>query len=204
MYPSLIFQLPALFEEIKRPELKRKNMTRYQSQILYGLLILGTGIIIALLSYNPSRTIQYAVAGGMLLASIFAFITASKSVGSEIPMRYNNLQGLGMLAYALAIFTYATTLERFIFVTMIFALYFGITEMIFGFQLMRYKTRISMAVIIFRMASGFILTIGAVLILTIAVLDKNASLLFTGLLIALSGINFIWFAGLTKKLGQPY
>lgn len=179
-------------------------MNRFQSQILYGALILVTGLIIALLSYNPSRTIQYGVAGGMLLASIFAFITASRSAGSEIPMRYNSLQGLGMLAYALAIFIYASTLERFIFVTMIFALYFGITEMIFGFQLMRYKTRISMAVIIFRMASGFILTIGAVLILTIAVLDKNASLLFTGLLIALSGINFIWFASLTKKLGQPY
>ncbi len=58
-------------------------MNRFQSLILYGVLISVTGIFLFSLSYNPSRIIQYGVAAGMLLSSFFAFVTA-KSKGSEI------------------------------------------------------------------------------------------------------------------------
>ena len=46
-------------------------MTRFQSQVMYGLLIFITGAIIAILSYTPSRTIQYVLSAGMLLSGCF-------------------------------------------------------------------------------------------------------------------------------------
>ena len=87
---------------------------------------------------------------------------------------------------------------------MIFILYFGLTEILFGFRLLSYKEKLSLQVVVARMIIGFVMTVGAVLILTIAFLDKNASLLFAGILITLSGLTFIWFANLTNKLGNPY
>ena len=92
-------------------------MTRFQSQVMYGLLIFITGAIIAILSYTPSRTIQYVLSAGMLLSAVFAFITAAKNKGSVIRLKYHELQGAGMVAYAVAIFFYATTFEKFITVT---------------------------------------------------------------------------------------
>ena len=175
-------------------------MTRFQSQVIYGLLILITGTIIASLSYSPSRIIQYVLAAGIFLSAVFAFITAAKNKSTEIPLKYHGLQGAGMLVYALAILIYASTFEKFITVTMAFLLYFGITEIIFGFQLMDHKRKIGMQVIVLRMITGFLMAVGAVIILAIAFLDKNMSLLVAGILIALSGINFILFANATRRL----
>ena len=70
-------------------------MTRFQSQVMYGLLIFITGAIIAILSYTPSRTIQYVLSAGMLLSAVFAFITAAKNKGSVIRLKYHELQGAG-------------------------------------------------------------------------------------------------------------
>jgi len=178
-------------------------MTWFQSQVLYGLLILITGVIIAFLSYNPSRTIQYVVAAGMFLSAVFAFITSAKSKDSEIRLKYHELQGAGMLAYALAILIYASTFEKFITVTMAFLLYFGITEIIFGFQLLAYKRKTSMPVVVLRMITGVLTALGGVIILALAFSDKNTSLLVAGILIALSGINFILFAYATRRPAIP-
>ena len=60
-----------------------------------------------------------------------------------------------------------------------------------------------MKVIITRIIIGFAMTIGAVLILLIAALNKNASLLVAGVIMTLSGLSFIWFSNLTRKLGKP-
>ena len=174
-------------------------MNRFQSQILYGFLISVTGIFLLLLSYQPSRIIQYNVAAGMFLSSFFAFVTANKSRGSEIPLKYNWLLGVGMFAYALAILIYGSTFNRFITISMAFLLYFGITEIIFGFGLMAYKKTISLQIIVSRMIIGLLMTIGAVLILGIAVVDKNTSLLVAGILIFLSGVNFIMLANAMRK-----
>ncbi len=177
-------------------------MNRFQSQILYGFLISVTGIFLLLLSYQPSRIIQYNVAAGMFLSSFFAFVTANKSRGSEIPLKYNWLLGVGMFAYALAILIYGSTFNRFITISMAFLLYFGITEIIFGFGLMAYKKTISLQIIVSRMIIGLLMTIGAVLILGIAVVDKNTSLLVAGILIFLSGVNFIMLANAMRKISR--
>jgi hypothetical protein len=177
-------------------------MNRFQSQILYGVLISVTGIFLLLLSYNPSRIIQYGVATGMFLSAICAFVTANNSKGLEIPLKYNWLLGLGMFAYALAILIYGSTLDRFITISILFLLYFGVTEIIFGFGLMAYKKRISLQVIVFRMIIGFLMTIGAVLMIGLAYFDKNTSLLVAGTLIFFSGINFILLAKEVRNIAK--
>jgi len=175
-------------------------MNRFKSQVLYGILLSVTGIFLLLLSYGPSRIVQYGLASGMLLSSFFAFLTANKSKGSEIPYKFNWLLGLGLIVYSLIILIYGSTLDRFITLTMAFLLYFGIVEIIFGFGLMAYKKRISLQVIVFRMIIGLLMAVGAVLMLGMAVVDKNTSLVVAGTLILLCGINFILLANAVRKI----
>ena len=177
-------------------------MNRFQSQALYGVLIGVTGVFLLLLSYNPSRIIQYGIAAGMFLSSFFAFVSANKSKASEVPLKYNWLLGVGMFAYALAILIYASTFDRFTTITMAFLLYFGVAEIILGFGLLAYKKSISLQVIVVKMIIGLFMTIGAVLIIVLAYFDKNISLLVSGALIFLSGINFILLANAVRKIAN--
>jgi hypothetical protein len=63
-----------------------------------------------------------------------------------------------------------------------------------------FKRKLGMPVIVLRMITGCLMAVGAVVILAIAFLDKNMSLLAAGILIALGGINFILFANATRRL----
>ena len=175
-------------------------MNRFQSQVLYGVLIGVTGVFLLLLSYNPSRIIQYGVAAGVFLGSFFAFVSASKSKASEVLLKYNWLIGLGMFTYALAILIYASTFDRFITITMAFLLYFGVVEIILGFALLAYKKSIRLQLIVVKMIIGLLMTIGAVSIIGLAYFDKNISLLVAGALILFSGINFILLANAVRKI----
>jgi uncharacterized membrane protein HdeD (DUF308 family) len=175
-------------------------MNRFQAQLLYGIFITTTGIFLAALSFNPSRTIQYVVAIGIFVSAAFAFIAANKNKDSEIPFKYNWLQGIGMLLYGFAILFYGTTFERFITTTFAFLLYFGVTEIMYGFQLLNYKTKIGVSVIALRMLAGFFTTIGALVILATSFVHENSSLLIAGILLILGGINFMLLVSVVRRL----
>jgi hypothetical protein len=173
-------------------------MSRFQSQIFYGILVAVTGVLLFLLGANPSRIIQYAIASGIFLAAIFSFIASSKSTSSKLPLKYNGLQAIGMLVYGVAIFVYASTFERFISITMVFLLFFGIMEMLFGFNAISVQREIGMRVIVTRMFIGFLMTIGAVVFLGFA-FHLVIAVLLAGILFFLSGVLFIGFANVTRN-----
>ena len=175
-------------------------MKAIQSQFMYGVFIIIAGAIIGFLSYVPSPAIQYGGATGIFISAVFAFITAAKNKNTLIQFKYHGLQGAGMVAYATGILVYGSSIESFITITMAFLVYFGFTEIIFGFQLLKTRAKIRMSVIVLRMVTGILMAVGAVIIFAIAALDKNMSLLMAGILIALCGINFILFANAIRRL----
>lgn len=163
-------------------------MTRYQSVIIYGILIVLNGIILMALSYNTSRAIQYSVGIGMILAAIFAIISSRKSKDYQIPMKYHAIHAGGMLAYGLAIFVLAIDIELFFNITTFFLIYYGIVEIIFCLQLFILKTRIPLYVIVARMIVGLAISLGAVFILAASEVDFSVAMLAAGLTFLFSGI----------------
>ncbi len=175
-------------------------MNRHQTLTVYGIAMVLTGIIISLLSSNPSRVIQYVVTAGLFLSSIFAFITSYKSRGDDVPLKYHAIQGLGLLAFAIAILVYATTLEKFLNATSYFLLFFGISEIVLSFQLSMIAQKINPQIILFRIIVGFMTAIGSVLILSTALINPDNALLGSGVAFIFGGVSFILFARLLKKL----
>jgi hypothetical protein len=174
-------------------------MTRYQSLAAYGIIIVITGIIISLLAYNPSRVIQYIVAAGLFLSAFFAFITSSKSKNSVVPFLYHRFQAIGLLLYAIAILIYASSMERFLTITPVFLLYFGITEIILCFQFMELREKVNPLIIAYRIVIGILTGLGAVLILTTSYINPNNALLGSGLAFIFGGAGFILFSWLIRK-----
>lgn len=175
-------------------------MTKYLSLTLYGIIIVLTGIIISSLSYNPSRIIQYIVAAGLFLSALFAFITSYKSKNLYVHLRYHAFQGFGLLFYAITILVYANTLEKFLNASIYFLLFFGVTEIIFGLQLLMLNQKTNLQLIIFRGAIGFLTALGSVLILSTSYVNSNNALLGSGIAFIFGGTGFILFANLIRKL----
>lgn len=175
-------------------------MNRYHSLTIYGIIIVIIGISISLLSFNPSRIIQYNVAAGLFLSAVFAFITSYKSRRLLVPLKYHAFQGFGLLAYAITIIAYASTLETFLNATTYFLLFFGITEILGGLQLLMLGQKINLQIIIFRAITGFLTAFGAILILTTSYINPNNALLGSGIAFIFGGTGFILFAKLVRKI----
>ena len=164
-----------------------------RSSLLTGLFILIAGIFIALVSYNPSSVIQYVVVICSFLGGIFALLTASKSKDSEIPLKYHWLVGIGLIVYAIAIAFFAGELSSFLQVTSFFLLLFGLIEIIFTFQILSNsnRNRPEWKVMLYKVITGLIMGSGAMWVLTASQVDANIALLFSGLILSLTGLSFM-------------
>ncbi len=174
-------------------------MNRYQSVIIYGLLIVINGIILMALSYNPSRAIQYSIGIGMILAAVFAIISSNMSKEYQIPRKYHAIHAGGMMAYGLAVLFLAIDIELFFQITTFFFLYYGIVEIIFCLQLFILKTRIPLYINVLRMIIGLTIALGAVFVMAASELDFSIALIASGLTFTFSGIILVIFNNALMK-----
>jgi len=175
-------------------------MNKYQSLFTYSILILITGISIFVFEFGPSQPIQYAVSMGMLASAFFAFITAYKTKNQQIPSKYHLVHGLGLAAYGLAVLFFSTSIPKFLNISALFLLYYGLTELIFGMQLLMMKDKLSFEILIIRLVLGFIIALGAVLNLGQSYNDQTLALMGTGTVLIICSINLLLFKTVLKKM----
>lgn len=173
---------------------KIKYMTRYYFQAMYGSLLATTAIIMAVLSFSPSQIMQYVTAAGLMTASAFALITAYKSKNREIQQKHNLLQSFGMFGHGFTIFLMGSSLSQFIMINLAFLVYFGITEILFAFELSSYKRKMNRSVVGFKMGNGLLVAIGAVVAFGTSHYNQTAALLVTSGITLLMGIGFVLLA----------
>jgi len=179
-------------------------MNRYQALAIYAILIIATGVILISLAYFPSRVIQYAIAVTMVASAVFAFLTAYKSKGLQIPLKYHGLHAIGMTIYGFAVLFYASDIERFFRLTTFFLLYYGISECIFAMRIFSMRLQnINTNIVVSRLVIGFVIALGAVIVIATATINQNQALLFSGIVFIFSGINLILFKKVLKRLAEP-
>lgn len=175
-------------------------MTRFQSLTIYAFLIILIGALVVSLSFRPSEAIKYIVGFGMLLIGLFAGTTAFKSKKLNVPYTYNLLHSVGFAIYGIVILFYAISSERFLTCTSFFLLYYGITEIIFSFQLtMLTKDNIKFKTVIYRLIIGFFIGIGSFIIIIISTKNNREALFASGIVFVFCGINLLLFRSVLKK-----
>ncbi len=125
-------------------------LTKYQSLIIYGILIILTGVFIILFQQKTSAYLQYAVATSILISMFFASVTAYKSKTMQVRFKYHELHAAGMLVYGVAVLFFSATVAKFLNITSFFLIYYGTAEMIFCIWLFNLKSQISLSVLLTR------------------------------------------------------
>ncbi len=178
-------------------------MTKYQSLIVYGLLTVMTGTVLLIFEFNASPSIRFPVALGILSSAVFAMITAVKSKNLQVPFKYHGMHALGLTAFAASILILGTDVLKLLNITAFFMLFFGITELIFGMQLLMLKASISLPILIFRLVIGFAQGLGSIVILQLSYLKQSDALLGSGIGLVVAGISIISFKTILQVLDVP-
>ena len=179
-------------------------MTRFTTLTIYALVIIIIGILVIIVSFFPSEAIQYLVGFGMILSASFAGITAYKCKYLNVPYAYHFLHSIGFAFYGLVIIFFAISSEKFLYCTSFFLLYYGITEMIFCFQLtMLNRGNINFRKVLYRLFIGLLIGVGSFIIIIISTKNQREALLTSGIVFVFCGINLLLFRTVLKNLKEP-
>ena len=179
-------------------------MTRSLTLTIYAVLIIIIGILVVALSFMPSNTIQYLVGFGMLLSAFFSGITSYKCKYLNVPYTYHLLHSIGFSIYGIVILLYAISSDNFLKATSFFLLYYGITEIIFSFQLtMLKRDNINFKTMIYRAIIGLFIGVGSFIIIMISSNNQRHALLTSGIVFVFCGINLLLFRTVLKNLKVP-
>lgn len=162
--------------------------------------VLVAGIFISIMSYNPSRVIQFVVMGCAIIAGILGLMIWQSSRKENTPGQYYLIIGIGLSLYGLAIGIFANELHSFLNVTSFFLILYGLTEFIFAIQTLNLKEKPRLGIMGFKIATGIIAAIGALIILTMFQENAELALLVSGIITALLGLSLAMTSKILSKV----
>jgi hypothetical protein len=117
-----------------------------------------------------------------------------------VPYTYHLLHFVGFLIYGIALLFYANSSQLFLSITSFFLLYYGITEMIFSFELtMLKRTNVNFKTMVYRLILDLLIGVGSFIIIVITPSDRRDALLASGVVFIFCGINLLLFKSILKK-----
>lgn len=156
-----------------------------------GGLLLAGGVTTAAMSSEPTRILQYIFIGVSVIISALGFRVWQQSKNQYPSSHYYLWIGFIVLALAISLGIWATTLTEFINVLGFYLILLGIIEFVFAQQILVYQTPIPWELVGLKLVISTISATGATWILTMAGVSANVALLFMGVLFALLGLAFI-------------
>lgn len=138
----------------------------------------------------------------VLLSGIFACVTAFKFKADQIPLNYHAIHAIGLLLYGFSFRLLSNDATDFFRITVIYLLFYGIAELIFGLQMLLQKDRMLFRIIVIRMVIGFITALSAVgLYISLdKYIDLTSAIKITGVLFIVGGLNLFFFKSVIFKL----
>jgi hypothetical protein len=165
-----------------------------------GIILLISGIIAALLSFEPSRVLQYVFVLTSLAVGVFGVLIARDTKDTPVRSAYYTWIGFLLLGLAIAIVLWATTLTAFMNVVGFFLLAFALIEFGFALRILNEELPIPWKVVGLKLALSAMTAIGGTWILMMAGFNVYTALLFFGVLFALVGLSFIQLSRFAKRI----
>lgn len=173
-------------------------MNTHKNVFIIGILLLTSGMIAALKSYEPSGMLQHIFVLTSFTVGIFAIITGKNTKGNFVQSNYYTWIGVVLIALSIALGIWATTLVAFINILGFFLLILGVVGFVFAWQILNYETPIPWKIFGVRLSLSALTATGAAWIVTTAGFDIYTALLALGILFVLTGLGFIHISRLTK------
>ena len=164
-----------------------------------GIILLIAGIAAALISFWPSAVLQYIFVIASLAVGALGILIGRNNKKEFLRSTYYTWTGSVLIALAISLLIWATSLVALINVVGFFLLLLGFIEFVFALQILNYETPIPWKIVGLKLALSAITATGAAWILTMAGLDGYMALLFLGLLFVIVGLSFIQISRLTRN-----
>ena len=174
-------------------------MNKNRKILALGSIFVVSGIVTALLSYDPSRILQYLFIATSVGGAALALRIGWQRKESFVQSRYYIWIGSILIVAAISLGIWATTLLAFVNVVGFFLLILGILEFVFAQQIFNYETPFPWNRLALKITISAITATGAAWILTMSRIDANVALLFLGILISLVGLSFMHLSRVEKK-----
>lgn len=163
-----------------------------------GIMLLISGIVAILISFEPSRILQYIFVLTSLTVGIFGVLIGKDTKGTLLRSAYYSWVGFVLIGLSIGLVIWATSLIAFINVLGFFLLVLGMIEFVFALQILNYELPIPWNVVGLKLTLSAMTAIGGTWILTMAGFNIYIALLFFGILFVLVGLSFIQLSRLTK------
>ena len=164
-----------------------------------GVILLLAGVTAALISFAPSKILQYLFVLMSLTVGILGIALGKSTKGVLMRSTYYSWTGFVMIGLSVALVIWASSLTALINVLGFFLLIIGFIEFVFALQILNYHTPIPWKVVGLKLTLSATSAIGAASILTIAGFDGYMALLVLGLLFVTIGLTFIQISRVTNE-----
>lgn len=167
-----------------------------------GIIILIAGITAALISFSPSRTLQYVFVLTSLVVGVLGVLIGTNTKKSFIRPTYYSSVGLVLIGLSVALVIWATSLIVLVNLLGFFLLLLGFIEFAFALQILNSRRPIPWNIVGVKLTLSATTAIGAATILTMAGFNGYMALLFLGLLFVTIGLTIIQISRLSKDTGS--
>lgn len=107
-----------------------------------GIILLITGIIASVISFAPSRLLQYLFILTSAAVGVFGVLIGKNKKAGFIRSTYYSWIGFIMVGLSIALAIWATSLMAFVNVLGFFLLLLGMIEFVFAMQILHYEAPI--------------------------------------------------------------
>lgn len=167
---------------------------------LTGICLFLAGISITLtenIGVNNAKIITLTL---LTLGGVFSILFSKANKEREVASKFQMIQGIALIVSAVVIAFIPDSLLSFLMCMAYFILLFGLFEILFSFSVLNSKNRTHKSILMYRVAAGFITSIGAMALLLTTFSNEHTGLLFAGFLTLLIGLSNMIFAVRIKRL----
>lgn len=164
-----------------------------------GIGLLISGVLAALISFEPSRILQYIFVTTALAIGILGILIRSDSKEKFARSTYYSWIGVILVGLSVAAVIWGTTLIALVNVLGFFLLLLGMVEFVFALQILNYQSPVPWKIVGLKLTLSATTAIGAASILTIGGFNMYTALLFIGVLFVTVGLTFIRSAVLERN-----
>ena len=163
-----------------------------------GALLLIAGLITTTMSYEPSQALQYVFIVMAGAVGVLGVAIGRQVKENFVRSKYYTFMGMILVAFAVSLGIWATTVTAFISVVGFFLILLGIVEFVFAQQIFVYQEPIPWAIAGVKLLISVVSATGGAWILTMADKNMNVALLFLGVLFVIIGFAFTQLSRMTK------
>ena len=156
-----------------------------------GIILLISGVIAALINFDPSRMLKIIFVLASLTVGVIGIMIGRKAKSPFVRSSHFWWIGVGVIALSIALVIWGTSLTAFTGVVGLFLMVLAFIAFGFALQILNHQTPIPWKVVGLKLTLSATAAIGAASILTIAGLNVYFALLFLGVLFAIVGLTMI-------------